>query len=123
MRRPSRDRPHRAPPERSPIDVPRRRLVRVHTDVLEVDTARRRIVDLTDAVRRFCFSYGDGLCNVFVPHATAGVTDGSDVCGIGVFAATVDDTTAIMNDDPGVAAGVFTYEVRACRGFPGDALP
>jgi secondary thiamine-phosphate synthase enzyme len=50
-----------------------RRLVGVHTDVLEVDTARRCIVDLTDAVRRFCFSYGDGLCNVFVPHATAGV--------------------------------------------------
>jgi secondary thiamine-phosphate synthase enzyme len=45
----------------------------VHTDVLEVDTARRCIVDLTDAVRRFCFSCGDGLCNVFVPHATAGV--------------------------------------------------
>jgi len=45
----------------------------VHTDVLEVDTSHRRIVDLTDALRRFCFSYGDGLCNVFVPHATAGV--------------------------------------------------
>ncbi len=51
----------------------RRTLDRVQTDVLDVDTARRRIVDLTDAVRRFCFSYGDGLCNVFVPHATAGV--------------------------------------------------
>ena len=45
----------------------------MHTDVLDVDTTSRRIVDLTDAVRRFCFSYGDGLCNVFVPHATAGV--------------------------------------------------
>jgi len=43
------------------------------TDVLDVDTSRRRIVDLTDTVRRFCFSYGDGLLNVFVPHATAGV--------------------------------------------------
>ncbi|OOK64976.1 hypothetical protein BZL30_8844 [Mycobacterium kansasii] len=43
------------------------------TDVLDVDTARRRIVDLTDAVRGFCASHGDGLCNVFVPHATAGV--------------------------------------------------
>lgn len=53
--------------------APAGRLDRVHTDVLEVDTARRRIVDMTDAVRRFCFSYGDGLCNVFVPHATAGV--------------------------------------------------
>jgi len=45
----------------------------VHSDLLEVDTTRRRIVDLTDVVRRFCFSYGDGLCNIFVPHATAGV--------------------------------------------------
>jgi secondary thiamine-phosphate synthase enzyme len=45
----------------------------VHTDVLDVDTSRRRIVDLTDAVRGFCWSRGDGLCNVFVPHATAGV--------------------------------------------------
>src|ERR1700761_2150658 len=50
-----------------------RRLDRMHTDVLQVDTARRRVVDLTDAVRRFCFSCGDGICNVFVPHATAGV--------------------------------------------------
>ena len=30
-------------------------------------------MDLTDAVRAFCESRGDGLCNVFVPHATAGV--------------------------------------------------
>ena len=51
------------------------------------------------------------------------VADESDVCGIGVFAATVDETTALMSDDPGVAAGVFTYQVHACRGFPGDALP
>ena len=43
------------------------------TDVLDVDTARRRIVDLTEAVRSFCASHKDGLCNVFVPHATAGV--------------------------------------------------
>lgn len=43
------------------------------TDVLDVDTSRRRIVDLTDAVRSFCRSRRDGLCNVFVPHATAGV--------------------------------------------------
>ncbi len=50
-----------------------RRLEIVDTDVLEVDTARRRIVDLTEAVRSFCGNHQDGLCNVFVPHATAGV--------------------------------------------------
>jgi secondary thiamine-phosphate synthase enzyme len=50
-----------------------RRLEQVQTDVLEVDTSRRRIVDLTDAIGKFCSSCGDGLLNVFVPHATAGV--------------------------------------------------
>jgi secondary thiamine-phosphate synthase enzyme len=43
------------------------------TELVDVDTARRRTVDLTDAVRAFCADRGDGLCNVFVPHATAGV--------------------------------------------------
>jgi hypothetical protein len=60
----------------------------------------------------------DGVLAVVLP-----VADGSEVCGIGVFAATIDDTTAIMNEDPGVAAGVFTYRVHPCRGFPGDSLP
>ncbi|CQD22388.1 hypothetical protein BN000_05591 [Mycobacterium europaeum] len=60
----------------------------------------------------------DGVLAVVLPAA-----DESDVCGIGVFAATVDETTAIMQEDPGVAANVFTYQVHPCRGFPGDALP
>lgn len=41
--------------------------------VLDIDTTRRRLVDLTDEVQGFCAGRGDGLCNVFVPHATAGV--------------------------------------------------
>jgi secondary thiamine-phosphate synthase enzyme len=45
----------------------------VDTDAIDTDTTRRRIVDLTDAVRTFCSRHQDGLCNVFVPHATAGV--------------------------------------------------
>lgn len=60
----------------------------------------------------------DGVLAVVLP-----VADESDLCGIGVFAATVDETTAIMQEDPGVAANVFTYQVHPCRGFPGDALP
>jgi secondary thiamine-phosphate synthase enzyme len=43
------------------------------TTVLDVDTSREEIVDLTEEVRRFCRDRGDGLCNVFAPHATAGV--------------------------------------------------
>jgi hypothetical protein len=60
----------------------------------------------------------DGVLAVVLP-----VTDGSDVCGIAVFAATIDAAATIMDGDPGVAAGVFTYEVHTCLGFPGDALP
>jgi secondary thiamine-phosphate synthase enzyme len=45
----------------------------VDTAVLDVDTSRDKVVDLTDAVRSFCAERGDGLCNVFAPHATAGV--------------------------------------------------
>jgi secondary thiamine-phosphate synthase enzyme len=43
------------------------------SDVLEIDSSRRRIIDLTDELRKFCAAHQDGLCNVFVPHATAGV--------------------------------------------------
>nr|WP_090278914.1 secondary thiamine-phosphate synthase enzyme YjbQ [Mycolicibacterium komanii] len=43
------------------------------SDVLNIETGQRRIIDLTDAVRSFCAGRGDGLCSVFVPHATAGV--------------------------------------------------
>lgn len=45
----------------------------MNSKVIDVDTSRRRTVDLTDDVRSFCASRGDGLCNVFVPHATAGI--------------------------------------------------
>jgi secondary thiamine-phosphate synthase enzyme len=45
----------------------------VETTLIAVDTAQRRVVDLTDAVVRFCRGRGDGLCHVFAPHATAGL--------------------------------------------------
>jgi hypothetical protein len=51
------------------------------------------------------------------------VTDESDVCGLCIFNADLDDTKRIMDGDPGVQAGVFIYEIHPCRGIPGDALP
>jgi secondary thiamine-phosphate synthase enzyme len=45
----------------------------MQTFELAVDTSRQRIVDLTNELERFCADLGDGLVNVFVPHATAGV--------------------------------------------------
>ena len=43
------------------------------TTVLDVDTSRSRLVDLTDQAARFCDGRGDGLLHVFAPHATAGL--------------------------------------------------
>lgn len=40
---------------------------------ITVDTSGREFVDLTSAVVTFCREAGDGLLNVFVPHATAGI--------------------------------------------------
>jgi secondary thiamine-phosphate synthase enzyme len=40
---------------------------------VQVDTARTQLADLTDEARAFCRDRGDGLLNVFAPHATAGV--------------------------------------------------
>ena len=45
----------------------------VETTVLDVDTARERIVDLTRAAEGFCHGKGDGLLSAFAPHATAGL--------------------------------------------------
>ncbi|MFL5737967.1 MAG: secondary thiamine-phosphate synthase enzyme YjbQ [Actinomycetota bacterium] len=45
----------------------------MRTTELHVDSSKRRVVDLTDDVRSFVSNDGDGLVNVFVLHATAGV--------------------------------------------------
>jgi len=40
---------------------------------IQVDTSRTRIADITDAAEDFVRDAGDGLFNVFAPHATAGL--------------------------------------------------
>jgi secondary thiamine-phosphate synthase enzyme len=45
----------------------------MQTIELDIDASRERIIDLTTELERFCARLGDGLVNVFVPHATAGV--------------------------------------------------
>lgn len=41
--------------------------------LLDLDTGSRLSTDITALVADFCRARGDGLCQVFVPHATAGV--------------------------------------------------
>jgi hypothetical protein len=49
--------------------------------------------------------------------------DGTDVKGVGIFSTGEEETRKIMEDDPSVKAGIFRYEIRPCRSFPGDRLP
>lgn len=50
------------------------------------------------------------------------VRDETDVSGIGVFSTNMEETKKIYDEDPGVKAGIFTYEVHPTRSFPGDCL-
>jgi len=45
----------------------------VHTRELSIPNGRALVTDVTNEVADFCAGLGDGLLNVFVPHATAGV--------------------------------------------------
>ena len=51
------------------------------------------------------------------------IADGSGLCGVGIFDATLEDVERIMSLDPGVQAGVFTFDIHPTRGFPGSCLP
>jgi len=51
------------------------------------------------------------------------ITDDSQWAGVGVFAASPEEVTRIMDGDPGVQAGLFTYEAHPVSSFPGDHLP
>jgi len=60
----------------------------------------------------------DGLLPIVCPISGAG-----EVSGIGIFNASLEETKKIMDEDPGVTAGIFVYEIHKCRSFPGDCLP
>ncbi len=51
------------------------------------------------------------------------MTDDSERAGVGIFNATGEEVSRIMDDDPGVKAGIVNYEVHTVRSFPGDSLP
>ena len=50
------------------------------------------------------------------------VRDDSNIAGIGIFTTDPQETRKIMDGDPAVEAGILTYAIHPCVGFPGDAL-
>jgi len=60
----------------------------------------------------------DGLMPIVCP-----VGDETGLAGIGIFVDDADTVRSIMDGDPAVQAGILSYTVHPCRGFPGSALP
>ncbi len=79
-----------------------------------------------DGVEKIIWEHGrrnfalraDGVLSIVCP-----ISDGSNVSGVSIFNAHIEEVKKIMDEDPGVKAGVFIYEIHACRSFPGDCLP
>lgn len=51
------------------------------------------------------------------------INDGTEASGIGIFTTDEEQTRKIMEEDPGVKAGIFAYEIHPTRSFPGSCLP
>jgi hypothetical protein len=69
-------------------------------------------------VRRNFELRAEGMLSIVCP-----IADESDVTGVGIFDADVEEVIKIMDEDPGVKAGAIVYEIHACSSFPGDSLP
>jgi len=68
--------------------------------------------------RRNMMLRAEGKLSIVCP-----IRDESDLSGAGIFHLTPEETRFVMDGDPGVVAGIFTYEIHETRSFPGDALP
>jgi hypothetical protein len=60
----------------------------------------------------------DGILAIVCP-----ISDDTEIAGIGIFNADVEQTKRLMDGDPAVAEGVLNYEIHSTRSFPGDELP
>ena len=50
------------------------------------------------------------------------VTVEASLSGIGIFDASIEETKAIMDEDPAIMEGILDYEIYPCKSFPGDKL-
>lgn len=91
-------------------------LVVLHSTARERDAAVEKII--WEHGRRNFELRAQGSLVIVCP-----VRDGSDVAGIGIFTTNSEETKAIMDGDPGVQGGIFTYEIHPTSSFPGSTLP
>ena len=60
----------------------------------------------------------DGVMPIVCP-----VSDDTDLAGVGIFVDDPGTVESIMASDPAVQAGILSYTIHPCRGFPGSMLP
>lgn len=65
--------------------------------------------------RNFSLRSG-GVLSIVCP-----IADSSGISGIKIFNAGMERVQSIMDEDPGVKAGIFVYEIHTCQSFPGDS--
>jgi hypothetical protein len=68
--------------------------------------------------RRNMVLQADGVMPIVCP-----VGDETGLSGIAIFIDAPDTVRSIMDGDPAVVAGILSYTLHNCRGFPGSALP
>lgn len=73
---------------------------------------------ITEHNRRDYVLRVNGVLAIILP-----ISDGGPVSGVSIFNAPAEEVKKLMDEDPAVKAGIFTYELHMSRGFPGDALP
>ena len=86
-----------------------------HTDKYGIESTEKVI---WEHARRNMGLQADGVMPIVCP-----VGDETGLAGIGVFVDGPDEVRTIMDGDPAVQAGILSYTVHSCRGFPGSALP
>jgi hypothetical protein len=105
-------------------DMMRERLARARSYTMVVlRTTEKYGMDGTRDViwehgRRNMGLQADGLMPIVCP-----VGDETGLAGVAIFVDDPDTVRSIMDGDPAVRAGVLSYTVHSCRGFPGSALP
>jgi hypothetical protein len=95
---------------------------RLYTVIIMKSTPKRHApgADVTSWEHvRFMFEQrAAGRISIICPFEESG-----ELAAVGVFNATVEETRRLMDEDPAIKAGMFTYEAYPARSFPGDSLP
>lgn len=60
----------------------------------------------------------DGILPIVCP-----VQDESEIAGIGIFTASLEEVQKIYEEDSAIKAGYLSFEVHPCSGLPGSMLP